>query len=121
MAAQKKGIDVNYNMGIVKIAEGNYNGAINSFSGTKCDYNLALAHTLSGNYNAATSTLNCAEKNAQNYYLQAIIGARTENEGMVIENLTKAIAEDASYKDIAKDDKEFINYYSNPAFMNIVQ
>ncbi|MEZ5147445.1 MAG: outer membrane beta-barrel protein [Bacteroidales bacterium] len=121
MAAQKKGIDVNYNMGIVKIAEGNYNGAINSFSGTKCDYNLALAHTFSGNYNAATSTLNCAEKNAQNYYLQAIIGARTENEGMVIENLTKAIAEDANYKDIAKDDKEFINYYSNPAFMNIVQ
>ncbi len=121
MAAQKKGIDVNYNMGIVKIAEGNYNGAINSFSGTKCDYNLALAHTLSGNYNAATSTLNCAEKTARAYYLQAIIGARTNNDAMVLENLKKAIAEDSSYKEVAKEDKEFLNYYSNPEFMSIVQ
>ncbi len=87
MAAQKQGVDVSYNMGIVKIAEGNYNGAINSFGGTKCDYNLALAHTLSGNYNAATSTLNCAEKTADVYYLQAIIGARTNNDAMVFENL----------------------------------
>ncbi|MCB2220060.1 MAG: outer membrane beta-barrel protein [Bacteroidetes bacterium] len=121
MAAQKKGVDVNYNMGIVKIAEGNYNGAINSFGGTKCDYNLALAHTLSGNYNAATSTLNCAEKTGDVYYLQAIIGARTNNDAMVFENLKKAIGENIMYKDTAKDDKEFMKYYSNPDFMNIVK
>jgi tetratricopeptide (TPR) repeat protein len=121
LAAQKKGVDVNYNMGIVKIAEGNYNGAINSFGGTKCDYNLALAHTLSGNYNAATSTLNCAEKTGDVYYLQAIIGARTNNDAMVFENLKKAIGEDIMFKDTAREDKEFMKYYSNPDFMNIVK
>ena len=121
MAAQKQGIDVSYNMGIVKIADGNYNGAINSFGSSKCDYNLALAHTLSGNYNAATSTLNCAEKTAEVYYLQAVIGSRTNNDNMVFENLKQAIAKDPSYKDVAKEDKEFLKYYSNPGFQNAIQ
>jgi tetratricopeptide (TPR) repeat protein len=121
MAAQKQGINENYNMGIVKMAEGNYNGAINSFSGNKCDYNLALAHTMSGNYNAATSTLNCAEKTAEVYYLQAVIGSRTQNDQMVYENLQKAISEDSSYMKTAKEDKEFMKYWSNPEFMNIVK
>ncbi|MCB0806378.1 MAG: outer membrane beta-barrel protein [Bacteroidales bacterium] len=121
MAAQKQGVNVNYNMGIVKIAEGNYNGAINSLGSEKCDYNLALAHVLSGNYNAATSTLNCAEKTAQVYYLQAVIGARTNNDNMVYENLKKAIAADKSYAKTAMEDKEFMKYYTNPEFMNIVK
>jgi tetratricopeptide (TPR) repeat protein len=121
MAAQKKGVDVNYNMGIVRIAQGNYNAAINSFGVTKCDYNLALAHVLSGNYNAATSTLNCAEKTPRVHYLQAIIGARTNNDNMVFENLKKAIAEDASYVEIAREDMEFLKYYSNPGFLDALK
>ncbi len=121
LAAQKQGVDVSYNMGIVKIADGNYNGAINSFGSTKCDYNLALAHTLSGNYNAATSTLNCAEKTADTYYLQAVIGSRTNNENMVFENLTKAIAENPALRETATEDREFLKYYSNPAFMDVIK
>lgn len=121
LAAQKQGVDVSYNMGIVKVAEGNYNGAINSFSSKKCDYNLALAHTLAGNYNAATSTLNCAEKTAEVYYLQSIIGSRTGNDNMVFENLKKAIGMDAAYAATAKEDREFLKYYSNPQFVEIVK
>ncbi|RLD55126.1 MAG: hypothetical protein DRJ05_13455, partial [Bacteroidetes bacterium] len=120
-AAQKAGVDVNYNMGIVKIADGNYNGAVNSFGSTKCDYNLALAHVLSSNYNAAKATLNCAEKTAENYYLMAIIGSRTDDDNMVFENLKSAIAKDASYKETVKDDREFIKYYSNPSFQSAIQ
>ncbi len=121
MAAQKQGVDVSYNMGIVKVAEGNYNGAINSFSSKKCDYNLALAHTLAGNYNAATSTLNCAEKTPEVYYLQAVIGARTDNDNMVFENLKKAVEGEPAYAQTAKEDREFMKYYANPEFMNIVK
>jgi hypothetical protein len=121
LAAQKQGVDVNYNMGIVNIADGNYNAAINSFGTVKCDYNLALAHVLSGNYNAATSTLNCAEKTPEVYYLQAIIGARTDNVNLLVENLKKAISEDASYKATAKEDREFLKYYSNPDFQNAIK
>lgn len=121
MAAQKQGVDVGYNMGIVKMAEGNYSSAANAFSGSKCDYNLALAYTLSGNYSAANSQLSCAEKTAESAYLQAIIGARTNDDAMVIENLKKAISMDVKYKEIAKDDREFISYYSNPDFQSAIQ
>jgi tetratricopeptide (TPR) repeat protein len=121
LAAQKQGVDVGYNMGIVKIADGNYNGAVNSFGTVKCDYNLALAHVLSGNYNAATSTLNCAEKTPEVYYLQAIIGARTSNDNMVFENLKKAIAGDGTYRETAKEDREFLKYYSNADFQNAIK
>lgn len=121
MKAQKQGVDVNYNVGLVKIAQGNYNGAINSLSSKKCDYNLALAHTLSGNYNAATSTLNCAEKTPEAYYLLAIIGSRTNNDGMVFENLKKAVEGDASYAKTAMEDKEFLKYYSNPQFIEALK
>ncbi len=102
MAAQKQGVNESYNLGIVKMAEGNYNGAINSFSSEKCDYNLALAHVMSGNYNAATSTLNCAKKTPEVFYLQAIVGARTQDDTMVFENLKKAIAADNTYQLLPK-------------------
>jgi hypothetical protein len=108
-------------MGIVKIAEGNYNGAINSFGSVKCDYNLALAHVLNGNYNAATSTLNCAEKTPQAHYLQAIVGARTNNDSMVFENLKKAVEGNPSYKESVKQDMEFLKYFSNPDFQNAIK
>ena len=121
LAAQKQGTDVGYNMGIVKIAEGNYNGAVNSLSSHKCDYNLALAHTLSGNYNAATSTLNCAEKTPDVTYLLAIIGARTNNDNMVFDNLKQTIAADPSFVNTAKDDKEFMKYFGNPQFIDIIK
>jgi hypothetical protein len=120
-AAQKQGVDIGYNMGLVKIAEGNYNGAINSFGTVKCDYNLALAQVLSLNYNAATSTLNCAEKTPEVYYLQAIVGARTNNDNMVFENIKKAINGNASYREIAKEDREFLKYYSNADFQNAIK
>jgi len=100
---------------------GQDNGAVNSFGTVKCDYNLALAHVLSGNYNAATATLNCAEKTAEVYYLQAIVGARTSNDNMVFENLKKAISLDGTYRETAKEDREFLKYYSNADFQNAIK
>ncbi len=121
MAAQKQGVDVSYNMGIIKLAEGNYSSSVNSFSGEKCDYNLALAHVLAQNYNAAKATLNCSEKTGDNFYLMAVIGARTSDDNMVFENLKSAIAKDAKYKEVAAKDREFIKYYANPNFQNAIK
>ncbi|MBN1339596.1 MAG: outer membrane beta-barrel protein [Bacteroidales bacterium] len=121
MEAQKQGVDVNYNMGIIKVLEGNYNGALTSFGSKKCDYNVALAQLLSGNYSGATSTLNCADKNAEVYYLLAVAGARTNNEAQIYENLKKAVTEDPGLKDVAKNDKEFMKYFTSPDFQNAIR
>lgn len=121
LAAQKQGVDVGYNLGIIKIIEGNYSGALSSFGTKKCDYNVALAQLLSGNYNAATNTLNCTTKNADVYYLMAVVGARTNNDSMLFENIKKAVTENAKYRDIAKEDREFIKYFSNTDFQNAIR
>lgn len=56
---------------------------------------------------------------AKSYYLKAIIGSRTANTEMVLENLKLAIEKDASLKDLAKKDREFIKYFENSDFLAI--
>ncbi|MBN3034066.1 MAG: outer membrane beta-barrel protein [Bacteroidales bacterium] len=121
LEAQKQGVDVSYNLGILRILEGNYSGANNAFGSKKCDYNVGLAQLLSGNYSGANATFNCAEKNAQVYYMLAVVGARTNNEAQMFENLKKAVNEDAGLKEVAKTDMEFLKYFNNPDFQNAIR
>ena len=120
-AAQAAGIDVNYNMGVVKMIEGDYAGAESAFGTKKCDYNLALAQLENGKVAEATKTLDCAEKTGEVYYLLAIIGARTNNTNMVIDNLKNAVDAVPSYKKVAKEDREFLNFANNSDFLSIVK
>ncbi|HRS53997.1 MAG TPA: hypothetical protein P5250_04760 [Bacteroidales bacterium] len=120
--AKSKGINVDYNLGVLAIKDGNYSEATKLFGNTTCTYNVALVKVLTNNYPAATSDLECLKnKDAKSYYLMAIIGARTNNTNMLYTNLKKAIAEDPAYKYQAKDDREFIKYFGNSEFQNIVQ
>ena len=119
--AKNLGVNENYNMGVIMIKEGNYSGAINSFGNTTCDYNVALANVLNGNIAAAVGAIECAPKDAQSYYLAAIISARNNNANMVYENLKNAIAKNASYKAQAKDDLEFAKFANNAEFLNAIK
>jgi hypothetical protein len=114
------GIDNNYNQGLIAINKGDFKGAISKFSGVSCNYNLALAQLMDGNTSAATSNLECARKNGATYYLLAVIGARTDNQTMMMNNLEKAVRANSKYKAEAKVDREFIEYFNNADFMAIV-
>lgn len=105
------GDEVNYNMGIIEIQNGNYNAAISDMKGYNT-FNKALAQVLTGNNEAALSTLNASDDadTAMGYYLKAVIGARMNDAGMVSTNLNKAYGLDASLKDHAADDLEFRNF-----------
>ena len=118
--AKKLGVTENYNLGVLMIPEGKYSDALNAMKGKKCDYNLALAQMLSGNNGEAAKTLDCAEKNAQVFYLTAVLGARTGNTNLMLENLAKAIQADAKMKQWAKNDREFIKYFDNAEFKKLV-
>lgn len=121
-AAQNGGISENYNLGILKIREGDYDGALSLFGGKTCTYNVALANLLKGDYTAATNNLKCVkEQNAAVYYLMAVVGARSGNTTMMYDNLKKAVAEDAAWKPVAKEDREFLKYFDNTDFQNIVK
>ena len=73
---------------------------------------------MSENYTAAKSTLNSVETpDAYTYYLNAIVGARTNNAAMVAENLVKAVRLDSSLRQKAINDAEFKKFAS--ALLNL--
>jgi len=104
------GDEVNYNMGIIDIQNGEYNSAIQNMKGYNT-FNKALAQVLNGNNEGALSTLNSSDEkdSAMGNYLKAIIGARMNDATMVSNSLKAAFALDASLKEKAEDDLEFRN------------
>lgn len=106
-----------YNIGLIQIEEGKYEESITSMGDTK-SYNYALANILAEHYDAASDAIDDLDlKDAKSYYLKAIIGARTSNTEMVMENLKMSFEKDASLKDMAKKDREFIKFFENSDFL----
>ncbi len=119
--AKQLGADVDYNMGVLYIFKGDYAKAVNALKSTKCDYNLGLAQLLNSDMSAAKATLDCAPATAEAFYLKAIIAARTADKPAVYSNLMKSIQKDENYKNQAKWDREFMSYFNEPDFQNIVK
>lgn len=115
------GSEVSYNLGILYILNGDYSSAVSSFGDNK-SFNSALAKVLSGSPNDALPMLDASDDkdSALGYYLKAIVGARTKNKDLMINNLKSAVSKDASYKNMAKDDCEFLNYRADADFTGIV-
>ncbi len=110
--------ETKYNMGLVKVQVGeDYAGAIADM-GSYQTLNLAIAKIVSGDPNGAMEVIDASEDKdaALAYYLKAIIGARTNNSDLVLNNLKIAIEKDAKYKEKAAKDREFIKYFENADF-----
>ena len=118
--AQKNGEDVSYNLGVMAIQKGEYQKALTYFKNTKCDHNVAMAQMFTDNMKDAMTNLKCAPVSANTYYMLAVYGARTNDGDMVFEYLGKAIGMDASMKEKAKEDREFLKYFDNEAFKSLV-
>lgn len=120
-AAGAAGPEVAYNMGIIEIQNGNYPAAVADF-GSSNSFNAALAKLLNGNTDGAMSTIdNSTEKDAAlSFYLKAIAGARQGKADVLTNNLKTAIQKDASFKQMAKDDAEFIKFRENADFKAMV-
>jgi tetratricopeptide (TPR) repeat protein len=122
-AASGAGKEVDNNLGIVKIMQGQYDTANKYFAGEVLNpANKALAQMLTGDNNGALQTLNNApEKTALTDYLKAVIGARTANTSIMYESLGSAVKKDPSYKSLAKTDLEFAKYFNDQNFKSLVQ
>ncbi len=97
-------------LGVLYLNEGQVSNAVSNLSGVK-NNNTALAQILSKDYSAAKNTLAAIQNpNANTYYLAAIVGARTNNENMVLTNLREAIKLDNSMLAKAQKDLEFASY-----------
>lgn len=113
--------ELNESLGNLYIAQGQYERAVSAFGDSKTN-SAALAQILAKDYNKAKNTLNNVERpDAYTSYLAAVLGARTNNETMVISNLKKAIAQESTLAKKAATDLEFSKYFTNSAFMNLVK
>ncbi len=121
-SSQKAGYNQNYNLGIINMKTGDYSSATKAFSAVKCDYNVALNQILSKDYTAAKATIDCIQqKAARDYYLLAIIGARTNDANILYKNLSKACELTPDYKAQALKDMEFRNFKENAAFKDALK
>ncbi len=118
--ATSAGPEVSYNMGIIEIQNGNYGTAVSNF-GNNNTFNAALAKMLNGNADAVASTIDASQEKdaAASYYLKAVAGARQNKADVLTTNLKTAIEKDASFKQMAKDDAEFIKFRDNAEFKSL--
>ena len=113
--------ELNEALGNLYVAQGQYEKAVNAFGDTKTN-SAALAQILAKDYNKAKTTLaGIAKPDAYTSYLSAVLGARTNNDSMVISSLKAAVAKDATLGKKAATDLEFAKYYTNADFMSIAK
>jgi tetratricopeptide (TPR) repeat protein len=121
-SAMGAGDVVNYNLGIIKIKQADYEAAVNYF-GNEPSFNAALAQLLNGDTEKSLNTLNqlgdvdCPMV----YYLKAVASARSDREEGVLNNLRTAVGKKSELKEHAKKDLEFAKYSENEAFTSIVE
>ncbi|MDE5800683.1 MAG: hypothetical protein K2H74_06635 [Paramuribaculum sp.] len=97
-------------LGVYYLNQGDYAAAVKSFGASKTN-NAALAKILTKDYAGAKSTLAAvANPDAVTYYLTAVVGARTNNAGMVKDNLAKAAKLDPAMATRAANDLEFARF-----------
>jgi tetratricopeptide (TPR) repeat protein len=120
-SAMGAGPEVNYNLGIIKIMEGDYESAQNYYGNT-VSFNSALVKLLQGSTSAAIETLKKVEDpGAKVYYLMAVAAARDGDVELMYNSLRAAVARDASLKAYALKDVEFYKYFEENLFKEIVQ
>lgn len=97
-------------MGVYYLAQGDLQKAIRTFGDQKTN-NAALVQILNKNYTEARDILGAIKvPDATTYYLSAVLGARTNNQNMVINNLRQAVKLDKNLLKRAQNDLEFANY-----------
>ena len=102
--------ELNDAMGTYYLMTGDANAAVKAFGNAKTN-NAALAQILSKDYSKAKSTLaGVTAPNSMTYYLTAILGARTNNDTMVNNNLRQAVKLDRKLAEKAAKDIEFQNF-----------
>ena len=119
-AAKAQGVDTDYNIGVTQIRKGDYQAALNSFSGHTCKFNVALAQLMAGNETQAVNTLNCAPECAQVAYLKAVIAARNNDATALYDNLRHSIELNSDMAQIAINDLEFVDFFGQSEFQSIV-
>jgi Flp pilus assembly protein TadD len=115
------GNTLNQALGIIYLQQGDFAKAKSAF-GNAATNNAALSQILTKDYSAARSTLNSVKNpNGETAYLQAIVGARTNDRQLVYDGMRKAVASNKKWATKAVTDAEFAKYLTDSDFQNIIK
>ena len=119
--AAANGVNSDYNLGIISMKTGDYRKAIEQMQGVKCDYNVALNYVAIKDFASAKTALDCIEnKTAEDYYLLAVVGARTKDATLAVNSLKEAFKLNPDLKKRAAKDAEFNKIKDSEAFKALV-
>lgn len=97
-------------LGVYYLKQGDNAAAARAMANVNSN-NAALAQILTKDYSAAKRTLSAiATPDATTYYLTAVLGARTNNENMILNSLRQAIKLNPAMAAKARNDKEFARF-----------
>ena len=122
---EKESAEAHYNLGLVYAKESEYEKALAEFKLAEqklpdVKYNKGVVSMLLKDYPQAQKDLNSyANTNPDDpdgFYALAVVGARTDNEEMVTENLQRACEDNPAYCEKAKTDMEFKNFINIAEF-----
>jgi tetratricopeptide (TPR) repeat protein len=120
--AANKGIDERNNKAIIDLKKAKYDDALKNFENERCDYNKALAYIMKKDYESAKKIIGCIEnKSADDFYLRAVVGARTNDLELITTSLTRAVQLNGDLRDAAKKDLEFRAFWSKDEFINAIK
>ena len=113
--------DLNSALGTLYTMKGDYKNASKSF-GSAVSNNAAIQQILNGDYATARTTLNSVKNpNSTTYYMQAVVGARTNDREAVLSNLKTAIAKDSGVKELVQNDIEFTAFAQDADFQALIK
>lgn len=123
--AKDAGINVDNNVGMLEYRQGRYDLAVENLKGDAlCQFNTALSFVMKADYGKAKEVLDCIkleDRDANYYYLYAVLGARTNNLEMATSNITRSIQLDGNMRETAKTDLEFRRIRDRAEFQNAVR
>lgn len=120
--ASGAGDEVSYNKGILNIQDGDYSEAVSNL-GSDASFNKALAELLNGAPASVEKIINDSDDkdSAHGAYLKAVAAANQDNLQGIVGNLTTAFSKDASLKEKAAKDREFVKYFENASFTALLK
>lgn len=113
--------ELNEALGLIYIKQGKYAEAAKALKDAQTN-NGVLAQILNQDYNRALELFKgIPTKDATSYYLQAIIGARTAQTGLIESGVKEAVKLNPAIAPTILKDKEFVKYAGQAFFQNAIR
>ncbi len=110
-----------YNEGLMLLINEEYEESAELLNQYEDNVNSVVANLSAGDYDKAAKQTHLNSQTAETHYLRAIAYAKEGNEKLAIGSLGRAIEQDASYKETARNQAEFIPYRTNAQFIQLTK